>query len=438
MREEYKVPRENVSTAVAKIEKLNARAERLGVPGVTLTRSKEITATYRDDITGKEHVSLYTMLTLEGEDVKLNGWTFLSHIYHTSEGNILQTVPGKEVPVRFRDGGPVCEHCGYDRRRADTFLVQNEQGEVKQVGSTCLHDFLGIDPHRILAWAKFVADMMESMNEYCGGGYSEPCVSLPIFLFEAAREIKRHGYRSSKKCQEEQCGCPTGTMLFTNMVCREPSKTEREYFAENFEIPAEDAERLAIGTSWWIGSLEGNQDLNDYLHNLRVAFSVGYVVGRTANLVASSIVSFEREYGLYTKKETEETELQRLRRTSQFLGEVGERREFEVTVGRSFTTQTDFGTCYIQQFTTTDGCRLTTFSSNQFGKWETNAETGAIKFVPYGEEEVIKIVGTVKRHQVYKEIKQTILSRVSLAKPKKEKKVRAKKEVSEQKGLISL
>ena len=53
----------------------------------------------------------------------------------------------------------ICEHCGLRRRRTRTYVVvHTDSGEVRQVGSGCLRDFLGgPDPERACRRAELLA-----------------------------------------------------------------------------------------------------------------------------------------------------------------------------------------------------------------------------------------------------------------------------------------
>ena len=50
---------------------------------------------------------------------------------------------------RERDGR-TCDYCNTLRNRNETHIVQNEEGTIHQVGSTCVRDFLGgVSPEQI-------------------------------------------------------------------------------------------------------------------------------------------------------------------------------------------------------------------------------------------------------------------------------------------------
>ncbi|MGH2857051.1 MAG: hypothetical protein ACRDMJ_06155, partial [Solirubrobacteraceae bacterium] len=75
-----------------------------------------------------------------------NGWTVIATLIHR---------PGRSTLVRRLDPGidldaeawsrsdGWCEHCRVRRPRRITLLVRHVNGQLAQVGSTCLHDLLG-------------------------------------------------------------------------------------------------------------------------------------------------------------------------------------------------------------------------------------------------------------------------------------------------------
>ena len=62
----------------------------------------------------------------------------------------MRSVPGVELDG-WRPEVSECDHCGTTRRRSATYLVEHEDGSRKQVGSSCMADFLGASGHPRLA-----------------------------------------------------------------------------------------------------------------------------------------------------------------------------------------------------------------------------------------------------------------------------------------------
>lgn len=122
---------------------------------------------------------------IEGDVPVLDNWFFLASISH-EEGpqgeriNIVKTSPYLEAEdeqflrsqiKELSECEPNCEHCNVNRERNNTFLVKHvESGEVKQVGSTCVDDFLG---DKSLDKALAIFKLESIMNTDWDGVYEE-------------------------------------------------------------------------------------------------------------------------------------------------------------------------------------------------------------------------------------------------------------------------
>ena len=112
-------------------------------------------------------------IELEGQTPKLNGWEFVATIEHgtTPEGeviNVIRAMPDKNVPVKFRTRDKLCDHCRANRTRKHTYIVRNETtNDWKQVGSTCLRDYVGHkDAKRVAAYLQSCIEFFEDEPEF--------------------------------------------------------------------------------------------------------------------------------------------------------------------------------------------------------------------------------------------------------------------------------
>ena len=102
---------------------------------------------------------------------------------------------------------PRCEHCCVRRRRVETFIVlRPESGEIRQVGSGCLRDFLGgHDPDRCgqaeyMALARAAVAHADRSTARSGGSAAEE-VSLEAFAACAAHVVRAHGWVSAERAR---------------------------------------------------------------------------------------------------------------------------------------------------------------------------------------------------------------------------------------------
>jgi hypothetical protein len=178
----------NLPKAIKRMESLSKRAVKLGLDPITLKVTDEtvvLNYAYAYDGDRAFHADfLHTYCILSGGTPKVEGFHFLASIEHTPAGNLVKKVPVLSAQMRGRRHGPedkaaealeaidvekyrsvdpVCDHCGLIRSRKDTYLVyNNETGEIKQVGRTCLRDYTGADnPEAIV---KFLEHYFEAMR----------------------------------------------------------------------------------------------------------------------------------------------------------------------------------------------------------------------------------------------------------------------------------
>lgn len=231
----YRIPAENLDKFIEKIAKLNKRAAKLGCPPVTATETG--VETYRlvrlADAHGYTHspvmrvhldaasasagfhyadlgMDVIHLYNVAGEAPKIAGWTFCATVQwiDAEDGATLPftfQVPGTPNPPAWvNHTDPTrCDHCHTRRNRKAAYIVRHDEtGEWKQVGSTCLCDFLGhADPENVAAWAQILATLDTTLSEDeddfgSGEGHTATRWSLSYFLAVTALAIRHHGWVS--------------------------------------------------------------------------------------------------------------------------------------------------------------------------------------------------------------------------------------------------
>lgn len=172
----------------------------------------------------------------------------------------------------------------------------------------------------------------------------------------------------------------------------EDIKSEME--AVGFNPDSERATADSKAALEWIRSEKiGNVQ---YINNLIGIASEQYVEGRDFGLLVSLPVAYLRhieKVAAYQKKEQlREQESQ----ASQYVGEVGQRLTISLSSFACVSSfDTMYGTTWLYKMTDNDGNVYTWFASNP---------------VP-DDDKVTSIVGTVKKHEEYNGVRQTILTR---------------------------
>lgn len=366
-----------------KLAKLERVAKRLKVEGFT-THVDGVTFVPEIIKHGRVVQFGYQLHSIEaiGVSPRLEGgWEFLATIQHEQAGNIIRTVPSAELNVEaYRTVGPKCDHCQKIRSRKDTYLVRTPEGAIKQVGHSCVKNYLG---HRaleqILACANFEREIREFDEDREYGGSSASTYTIN-YLSMAVECIERDGFVSKKLAQEKDLPCTSGAVWMHLYPVPE--------FRANAYTVSEESFKTAEKIIEWGKTLTG---ASDYEWNLKIALSGDCMDHRTAGIVASAYTAYKRHLGLIAERQAKHE----AEKGSEFVGAVNDKVELTLTV----TKEMEFATAY--------GMSAIVLMKDEAGnifKWFTSRNTLEVG-------KTYRVKATVKAHEEYKGIKQTSLTR---------------------------
>lgn len=387
LRTEYEIPEQNLGKLKSKLETLNRKAAKLGTTPIVLEEISFRDEPIKDDW-GKEtgEIQRYILISLTGETPMVGGYRFVATIQHEEAGNIVRSIPNETVPETYRTGEQSCDHCKQNRYRKDTYIVANDT-EFKQVGSGCLRDFTGVNsPQAAAAYAELIIQLDEMLNDDewlsgSGGEYRWETISVLSWTIAV---IRKRGWVSKGKAWEEN-RASTASQVSSGL-------TEGKKFSDNsgIERTEEDKEKAAEILTWAKSFLD-RDDLNDYEWNMKVAIETDSITWRSLGIVCSLVTMFWRE-----------TEAQRRtaeKRESIHVGEIGKRQEFlGITLHKVIIVDGYYGTTKIHKFTDTDGNEIVWFASSEWLE----------------EELTYSGKATVKKHDEFNGINQTIITRAKL------------------------
>lgn len=362
-----------------KVEKLNRRANRLGLEPLTIVVGPEVKKTEKvcvDDFMGiyRDVVNVYRDVEIHGElPVIPGGWKLIGVIEHDSLG-IVKTVPGEEIPEFYYDR-TVCDHCGVNRFRNKTIIVKNEDGEYKQVGTTCVESYLGINPNTLLF---FMEIGQKDFDEFGGVGRNPINYHLVDFTQVAIAIIKEYGWVSRGQVYNNGGYATADTIMdYYNPYSKSGEKI-RKTITITPEIVQEAADALK-----WVKEYEGK---GDYVFNVKRIVDAGYVPEKGVGIAASI-------YPFYLKN----TIAKKTEKVSNWQGEVGKKIKAEVVFVGETSFEGYYGVNYVKRFVDATG---------NIYVWFTTSRNG------FQVDETYTITGTVKKHDEFNGKKQTILNRV--------------------------
>lgn len=240
-------------------------------------------------------------LTIAYEPISLpGGWT-LGAIWDVApDGISVSAVPGapEGIVARTRDRATAgtCEHCQQKRDRRFSIAVVNHEGVERVVGSSCVRDFLGVNPAHLLGWLDWeqtLADLEEGDEDPGwggGGGWSRLTASPAAFIATARAVIRDRGFVPKSKAEVMQAR-PTSEVVLAYMFGR--SQWDSKLRGEIGPVTAEDRE-VAQKIVDYFASFPGSPD-NDYLYTLGLLCEQSRVPSRNAGFLASAVTAYQRD-----------------------------------------------------------------------------------------------------------------------------------------------
>ncbi len=391
------VPNERLGAFQRKLATMQAAARKLGLPEWDVTMApkewREVSALRSADDGRPVWEKMRqegTPVTIEGRAPVVAGWRFLAKIEHEGDGNLVKMMGGDDQSAKsWHTCPPNCAHCNVPRQRNNTFMLQSvETGETKQVGSTCVSDFLGEnyrDPERIAALYDHLADLgreyLYDPDREDGDVDMTTLGVSPVRVMATTLAIveKDKGYISAEKGESE------GVM-----------STGERVRAAFWSKHARDAVKVDIGHVERAGEvvdwLKGQTDAGSlWLRNIAFLANRENVSCKNASLFASGYVAWNREL---------QNSLKAARGTGDWIGQAKEKITVAATLERMGGYETQYGYTSVLTFRDEMGNALV---------WKTSAAPDGV--VVGGN---YHLMATVKDHGEYQNEKQTEIIRAKL------------------------
>ena len=338
----------------------------------------------------------FVVVEVEAKPV-IDNWELIASLEHTKEGNIIHSVRNDiEIPKRYYNVAPYCEHCNTKRYRKNSFIVRNtETNEFKQVGKTCLNDFTG---NINAEWLASFYAMFDKLAEFEApqGGCSNNTRYFPAVDLLAYTVAVTNIYGYCKSGANNATGETVKDFYIVSECGGYPFGNERikeKMQSVNFKVTAEDtatAKKI-------IAYVDSIADTNNYIHNIKTLCASDMVAYKNVNLLVSAITCYNRELERRAKEDARKKEAG----NSNHIGNIKDRLTINIT---SWKCLTSWCNCY-------DGYNETTTFLYQFVDNAGNIFVWKTQKYFTEDAELQTITGTVKAHNVFRDIKQTELTR---------------------------
>jgi hypothetical protein len=374
-----------------KIDEMNKKAEKWGVPLMTLKVLKEEFVkkkvpvkfgsgepTTWDDPTHEEKevtVKQYEVL-IDGEPPTVEGYEFIAKVEHTPDGNILNYAPkasSKSIPHEYRTATQQCDVCKTTRDRNNTFILkmdkddperfpEKRKGDFVMVGSGCLKRFLpGISATALMGYAEMIEALRDSIHEsgemdddFSGGfgasGQGDWLGQNQMGLWLSAVYLHTGKYLSKKKALEfeksstlddafsamnSKVGFEKGRDIedpvHARMRTDDAFKTKAESFDKEFLewTKTKDFDTL----------MNQKPEFSDFFHNLKVISKQENFKSKNAGFFSALFQLFLRDKGELDRL----AQLKASRPNLTTLGTVGSKQKALVTVKKKKEYESQYG-----------------------------------------------------------------------------------------------
>ena len=395
----YSIPAHNYEYLLEKIEDVNKKARKLHVTETSVAITKEYLQEKVINVdTGETANIVYYDIEVTSFTPILNGYEFIATIVpimtedDTQHYNTVRAVPGKVSDTLFTHFAHVdmtCEHCHINRYRNEVYIVRHvETGQLMQVGKSCLKDFVGhANAEKYASWCEeltLLDDMCTEASDDEHYSYRhDRFFAIEDYLELVSATIHAYGWISRGKA-EETFQAPTSTLALSALTDKRLGKKS------DIKITQRDKE-LTQDALVWIRSITENTITSDYLYNLWVSCKGISITHKQCGIVASLFVAYQKaiEKEIIAKKNKEQA-LQ-----SEHVGNIKEKL-FDIPVTCTFTKVIEGQyVSILHKFVDEKGNIYTWFSSS----------------VELKQGEKYLLNGTIKGHDTYNGMKQTVLTR---------------------------
>ena len=371
---------------MAKIEKIVARMTKKGIKArLDVTREavktvpvKRITEERKVKNTGiKEPVSVVDF-TLDVANANLGKWELLGTKERLGDNAIYRG----NIPNEYKNADFGCNHCNTRRRRNKVAIIRHiDSGETKQVGYTCLSDFIGRELGAFGALIKGIDAIYLQVNyfgdcEYTSRNYY---YNVNQFLQIAYNCIVKYGYVKNNSVTE----------VTTTERILEAYRAENNDYVNPAKVDTDLVNKIKDAYGIWT-----KNHVSDFTHNVCAILEQTCVKRIYANymyFIPTFYVNKIRWDARRARAEQAKKEL-----NNEYAGAVGDKITTDATVECVTGFDGQYGYMYVYNFKDVHGHMLVWFTSKEL---EVN------------EGDKIRISGTIKKLNEYKGIKQTVLTR---------------------------
>ena len=376
------------------IEKIIARLVKKGVKvqlDVTREAVKDVPVKRLTDDGVVEDTGLTEPVSVVDFDLtvanaNLGKWELLGTKERLGDGAIYRG----NIPTEYKNADFNCDHCNTRRRRNKVAIIRHiDSGETKQVGYTCLSDFIGRELGAFGALIKGIDAIYLKVNYfgYCEYTSRNYYYNVNQFLQITYNCIVKYGY--IKPNNDYYDGKITTPERISNAYS---DKTDEYVDSDKVDTELIDKIKQAFYDF-------AKSHPSDFNHNVCVVLQQTCVGCKYAKYLYFIPTFYLNKVKWEARKQEAEAKKQAFMATlnNAYAGDVGDKITTEATLTGYSMFDGDYGVMYVYNFKDVQGRVLVWFTSKAL--------------TAVNEGDTITIKGTIKKLNEYKGIKQTVLTR---------------------------
>jgi hypothetical protein len=383
----FEIPETKLNALTLRANKIAQRARRANFPVPTIkvleTKSKTIEvydplAKVRGHGTDKKHVGIMlAVVEVEGCEPRLGQWDIVGYRYMANDrAGATHYFKSGEVPGHMT-GALCCDHCNTKRKRRETMVVKSDEGEFKEIGSTCLADFTGVNFNEgFLGSVRDAGVLLGEIEKASNWSFNDADIDLRDevrnVLAVAASIVRADGFVSSRVANE------SGQASTSSLVAEEMYRLNSPDVDPNsvmvIETDFQQADQI-------IAFFKARTEEGDFYRSVRSCLDRGLADRRDIGLLAAAAGTYLRAMEIERGRENGKAVVEK----STHVGEIGKSETFVATVKDQRHVTTAYSDFWA--ITLVDG-------SNNLYSWLTNNKQDFVTGDRY------EFKGTVKKHEV--------------------------------------
>ena len=418
-----RIHKDNLSIFNEKLADLNKKFAKKGLPLINCSMEK--TEMYHVNEWSKEKTpytlyvatlsSDFNQTNLSGVDVEFEG---VVSLIEKSENDKIFTF--KNINYSSLLANCSCDKC-HKKIGRNKYLVFSKVGKEVEtrddlvvLGTSCAKDYFPFSVESYFGYLESAFEELGSYDEFSGslGGCSSHYHTLSA-IYDATLACT-----SNLKCYEKE-GVTKGNVLgwLNNLKIDKCTYYRDAYPMPSNPIPFEDV------ISWIKDMYDTDEFVSDFHTNARSVFFKTLDDGtremrneineKYMGIAVYAFFSAKQNHDKMVAKKIAEEECAKANAEVEYYGAVGDKFELTLTFDKSFCFEGAYGFTYIHLFHDDEGHQFKWSSSNGTYKveYDKTADFGGIEYCEFEIGHKYLMKGTVKAHNEYKGVKQTVITR---------------------------